>query len=110
MLSAGQLNERVTFQSVSRTKGDMGGQVETWADHATVWANVRQPSSRELVAAAQMQSTMDHVITVRYRTDITSDMRVMWRGRALEIVGDPYDPDGRRVEMKLRCMSGARNG
>ena len=110
MLPAGQLRDRVTIQQPVRVRTAMGGTEDTWQDVTTVWASVRQPSSNELFAAAQQQALVEHVVVIRYRTGIAANMRVMWRGRALDIVGEPADMDGTRRELRLRCVSGAKNG
>lgn len=108
-MRVGQLRERVTVQQFTETRNGIGAAVKSWSDVAEVWAEVRTPSGRELMAAAQMHSVLTHMITIRYRDDITAAMRVVWRGVNLEVDGEPFDPDGTRRWLKLRCVSGVRN-
>lgn len=109
-LSAGQFDQRVTIQQKSVTRSAIGEEVPTWATFATVWARVEPIRGREFFAAAQMQSATDHRVTIRYRTGITRDMRVLWRGIPLDIVGEPIDVNARKENLELMCLSGVRNG
>ena len=58
---------RVTIQAVTLIFDDMGGWEETWADLATVWARVEALKGEEYFAAAQMQNSVSHRVTMRYR-------------------------------------------
>jgi SPP1 family predicted phage head-tail adaptor len=107
---AGQLNEKVTVQQPSASVDGLGQRVESWSDLAEVWARPEPIRGREYFAAGQMQSEAGVRFTVRYRSDITRVMRVVWRGTPHAIVADPIDVDGRRVWLELMCSSGIRDG
>lgn len=109
-LPSGAFDQRITIQRKQSTRGSMGQEIVTWVDHVLCWARVEPLRGREFFAAAQLQSATDHRITIRYRSGITRDMRVVWRGIALEIAGDPIDVFGAHENLELMCISGIRNG
>lgn len=78
MTPAGRLKHRVTLQSKGTpTRDAMGGEVITWTDVATVWAEVRALSGRALIAAQQAQNEVTTAITMRMRSDIQPDWRIL---------------------------------
>lgn len=107
-MQAGRLNQRVTFEQKSVTRATNGEEVTTWVVLDTVYAEVKQLRGKEFFAAAQMQGTMDHQIRIRYRTDITRDMRAVWRSQTLDIVS--IAELGNKDALEIMCLSGVRNG
>lgn len=64
--TAGKLNRRVTYQDLTDGAPNALGQVpDVWSTVATVWAEVRSPSGRELLNAGQYTAIVTDVITVR---------------------------------------------
>jgi SPP1 family predicted phage head-tail adaptor len=51
-----------------------------------VWASVNGVSAREYLLAGQQQVDISHRVKMRYLTGLTSKMRLLWRGRTLEII------------------------
>jgi SPP1 family predicted phage head-tail adaptor len=80
-LRAGALNRRITLQSRSTGQDTSGGQLLTWTDVATVWAQVEPLNGRELLAAQAVQSSVSHQITIRYQIQF-ADPKVMAKMRA----------------------------
>jgi len=99
---AGLLRHRVVIQRATLTKDSVGGDVESWGTLAEVWGEVRPLSGREALEAQRITSTASHFITIRYRTDVTPLMRVVWRGRTFEI-SQVQNADGRDVMLVLWC-------
>ena len=83
-IRAGALNRRITLQSRSVSQDASGGQINTWADVATIWASIEPLSGRELMAAQAVQSAVSHQITIRYQTQF-ADPKVMAAMRAILI-------------------------
>lgn len=108
-LTAGALDQRVTLQAKSVARAPNGGEVVTWGDVATVWARVEPIRGNEFFSAAQMQDATDHRVTIRYRSGVTRELRVLWRDQPLDIVG-VIDVGARRENLELMCISGVRNG
>lgn len=110
MISAGMLDQRVTFQRRSAGKDGRGQVLDAWVDAFTVWASVRPRRGRDFFAAAQDQATFDCTVLLRYRADLTADMRAVWNGLPLEIVGQPVDVNGAGVALELMCIQGRQAG
>lgn len=58
-MDIGRLDCRITISARTVLEDDLGGETETWAPLASVWANYRPGSGTERRAAAQ-----DHAIEV----------------------------------------------
>ena len=108
-LGAGQFSERVTIPQKQVSRSAIGEELVTWAAVATVWARVEPMRGREWFAAAQTQDATDHRVTIRYRTDVVREMRVLWGAVALDIVS-VIDVNAQRENLELMCLSGVRNG
>lgn len=109
MITSGKLRHRITLQSKGTpTRDAMGGEVVTWADVATVWAEVRALSGRALIAAQQAQSEVIATITIRHRADVRPDWRVLHGSDIYTI--HAIIPDGDGVGMNLQCARGLKNG
>lgn len=103
MVRAGLLRHRVTIQEEQVTEDDWGQPVQTWVDHVSVWADVRDLRGREFIEArAAPGGEITTQIRIRYRDDVTRLMRVQHDGRILEIEA-VVEPTGRREELHLMC-------
>lgn len=109
-IHAGLLTQRVTLQSRAAGADVLGQPSGAWATVAEVWARARPLRSRELFAAGQVQNITDVEFTIRWRSDIRSTWRVLWRGVPHDITGEPIDVDGQGVWLELLCASGVRDG
>jgi SPP1 family predicted phage head-tail adaptor len=49
------------------------------------WASVDGLSSREFLLQGQQQTEITHRVRLRYVPGLTSSMRLLWRGRVLEV-------------------------
>ena len=109
-LNAGALDQRVTIQARTSGQDARGQALDTWVDVATVWARVQPRRGRDFFAAAQDQATFDCTVWLRYRTDVTSAHRLLWKGLPLNIEGQPVDVGGAGVMLELMCVQGVRAG
>lgn len=106
MIKSGDLDRRITFQSRTGTQDSAtGAYTYSWANLATnptVWAQVRDvlPSRAESVDADIDMQRRPARIRCRYRSDITSDMRIVYDGRTLRIVSGPVEL-GRREGLEM---------
>ena len=87
MISAGDLTERVVIEEATETQNSVGEATLTWSTFATVWAKVRSMSSREAERYGQVVGFNGHMVTIRALPGVTTGMRVVYRGRTLEIGG-----------------------
>lgn len=114
-MQAGSLNRRITVQRRTGAVDELGAPLpDAWEDHANVWANIRTPTGLGSIAgqfqsAGQEISRVLYSMRVRYRTDITADMRVRYQGEYYEIRQVINDHGGRDYT-DLVCALGARNG
>lgn len=109
-INAGDLRERITLQSPPTGRDSLGQRSGAWVDESTVWAAAWPLSSRELLAAGQIQSEVTVRFRIRYRSGVLPSWRVLWRGVPHAIVGDPIDVQGRKVALDLMCTAGIRDG
>ena len=105
MLPAGQMRHRVTFQVLTAGSDDHGQPLRTWSAQASnVAARVTPVRAKEGDQADGLFSVGAIVVVVRYRTDITAAMRVVWRGTNYAISGAPIDVGGRKEGLEMLCI------
>lgn len=100
-MRAGHMRERVTLLSKSVTRDVIGGEVITWVEEASVWADVEQLTGREYFSAQQVEAQAEIRFRIRYRTDITSAWRVEWREEQYEITAPPANVKMRNAELEI---------
>lgn len=102
-MQAGKLDRRVTILTAARAQEDKyGTSAITWTELATVWAEVRDvlPGRAESITEGLEIARRPCRVRMRYRSDVTSAMRLRLEGRMLRIVGGPAEI-GRRVMIEL---------
>lgn len=109
-INAGDLQHRLEFQSPPVGRDGMGARSGAWVTEFTAWGAAWPLSSRELVAAGQVQSEITVRFRIRWRAGVLPSWRVLWRGVPHAIVGDPIDVQGQRVALDLLCAAGIRDG
>jgi SPP1 family predicted phage head-tail adaptor len=82
---AARLKHRVVIQQRVLSADGAGGSTESWSSVATVWAELRARSGSERSFAGKLETRATHALTMRYRSGITSDMRVSYGGRQFNI-------------------------
>ena len=108
MARAGRFNVQVTIQQKSVTQDTTWGtEVVTWTALDTVWADVQDilPSRSEAVQQGLSVGRQQVRIRIRYRTDITSAMRIVVHDESDEIyqiVGGPAEL-GHRDQIEMVC-------
>lgn len=108
-IHAGRLRHQVTLQSQDTAQDSYGDAVRSWVDLATVWAEVRPLSGRELWAAQQTQATTTHQVMTRYLAGVTSSCRVKYGSRVFAIDA-VLNPDERNERLVLLCTEGPSDG
>jgi SPP1 family predicted phage head-tail adaptor len=82
---ASRLRQRIMIQQPDNTSDDAGGIVKSWADLSPAWAEIEPLSAGESFQAERMQSATIHRITIRFRDDVTTAMRILFEGRIFNI-------------------------
>lgn len=103
----GKLRHRVTLQANTPSQDSYNEPIDSWANVATVWGEVRQQSGREALSNATDQevSTLMYTVVTRYRSDITINPythRWVWGTKVLDILA-VRDPDGRSRTVVSEC-------
>lgn len=101
MIDPGRLRERVTIQSATESRNRLGESVLTWGTFVERWASVEGLSSREVLQTGQQQTEATHRVRLRYVPGLKATMRLLWRGRTLEITS--LLEHNNRSEHELLC-------
>lgn len=105
-MQSGKLRNQVTFQKQINRTDELGQLVNKWVDVCTVRAEIRDVSGKEYQSSQAEQTQTDCNILIRYRNDITSDMRVMCNGTYYDIKA--VLEDVKRTRLELPCQKGVR--
>lgn len=83
---AGQLHERVSLLRATRTRDAAGQPTMAWEAFATAWAAARPQGGSEAPGDAGAQRSEQAVeFTVRFREDLDTTCRILWRGRTFDL-------------------------
>lgn len=107
-MRAGNLNERVTFQRATAGDDGYGNAIVAWADHLTVWADVRETMGKERVDAGRIEASGTATVRIRAsdaaRALTAADRMVargsIWNIRSVAPVGND------RAMLDLLCERG----
>jgi SPP1 family predicted phage head-tail adaptor len=81
----GDLDKRLTIQSVSEQIGSLGDVTETWSDLATVWGLLEPIRGGERYMSQQYAGHLVHRIIVRHRSDVTDKHRIQYGSRIFDV-------------------------
>jgi len=110
-MRAGILKHWVELQSHEEIQDPVTGEITLiWQTQASVWAEVAPLSGREFIAANAIQSEITVRITLRYRNDINSDWRILFRGDIYNIAAILPDLWSGLDYITLPCTQGVNNG
>ena len=104
MVNAGALNKRITFLKQEPFVDGMGQDRFEWKEYKTVWATVKPYKSSEYNFMGKLKPEVSHRVYVRFRNDITANMRIRYHGRIFEIAGPPIDIDERHELLEIQCV------
>lgn len=97
------MNKRVTVQRPVRTADGAGGNEISWENVATVWAALSPVSGKEDLVHGRLKGEVTHKVTVRYRSGLTTEMRLLLGDRVLDIRA-VIDPQERHRFLDLYCL------
>ncbi|MCC3244683.1 phage head closure protein [Methylocystis sp. WRRC1] len=100
--SIGDLRQRVTIESVMDTFDDVGGFARSFTPLAQVWARIEATGARDQFVEQRAEQSTTHVVTIRWRDDVKSQMRFAFRGRKL-LIRSVLDHDERRRFLACEC-------
>lgn len=105
-MKSGRLRNRIIIQKQVSRKDKLGQLVNEWVDICTVRAEIRDVSGKEYQGSQAEQILTDCKILIRYRNDITADMRVLCKGIYYDIKA--VLEDVKRTRLELMCQKGVR--
>jgi SPP1 family predicted phage head-tail adaptor len=105
-MNIGKLRKRVQLQHLVRNQDDFGEAIPSYTPYATVWASVEPLQGRELEHAQQISAEITHRVTIRYIAAVTSEHRVVYGERILEIES-VINPEERNEMLILMCKESA---
>lgn len=102
-MRAGKLDRRITLQTRTAVQSVSGEYTETFANLATVWAEVTDLRGREFFAAQQKNADVTTRFRIRWRDDVTVLHRIQYESRNYNIVHSAEI--GRREGLELLAES-----
>ena len=89
-INTGKMRDRLILQYPDSVPDGQGGGVYNWRDVATLWAQIEtvNPTTYpdlERFQENQMRRVSHYLITIRFRDDISTEMRFMKGNRIFEI-------------------------
>lgn len=102
---ASRMKHVVTLQQPTLTADGAGGFTTTWADVATLWAEIAEVAGapyfgKEYTEGRAVRSLTRYKLTLRYRTGITTDMQLVVENRTLRIIA-VVEPLGEKTMLEL---------
>lgn len=104
-LRLGAMRDRITVQSLTVAISDAGDKTETWTDlYRNEPADFQPVSGGETLRGRQVESGVNAVFTVHYRSGYAPEQRVTHNGTTYGIVFVRQVDGGRRY-IELQCRS-----
>ena len=114
-MKAGKMDERITIQTLTQGTGSIGNPTESWADLATVWADVQPETGKEILETGGSRQQLENgrEITerrarffIRHRSDVTTKHRIsydseLWDIESIRVVDKDKRKDGLEILAKV---------
>ncbi len=97
MTNPGRLDRRIVIEQSTPAQDSSGQPVESWAELATVWAEVVPVGGSEIFQAKQFGAETVKKFRIRWRGDVTAKMRVVYDSANYDIADVAED---RRFERR----------
>lgn len=98
-MQAGKLDSRITIQRRTTSTDHENQTVENWTEWARPWARYIQQGGSEEVDGEQVVSAETARFVIRWRSGVTSDMRIIHEGETYYIRS--IKRIGRRVRLDI---------
>ena len=112
MLNSRELSHRIRIERKANKQDPVSGEINSgWSLVADkVPAKVSPLSVREFIASQALQSAIVARITIRYRSGLTADMRVVHRDKIYNPQGWLADEDSGLSYLTAPCTEGVNEG
>ncbi|MBC3213862.1 phage head closure protein [Serratia fonticola] len=107
-MEPGRFRHRIMIQNFETVDLPSGGEKAVWVDASIkpIPAEVKAISGRELMASGAEHSEATVRVWLRFRDDVSSSSRMLFRGLVYDIVAAL--PDARLTRLELLCKSGVK--
>jgi SPP1 family predicted phage head-tail adaptor len=96
------LNSRITFLKTITIEDELGQEIDQEdVEYAACWADIKTMLGKEYFAAAAAQAERTYRFIIRYRSDITSDMKIKFKGRIFDITHPPINDGENNVTLTV---------
>ena len=103
-MSVDDLTERISiryFGTERNERGDILRNAEI--ERCKVWAKILPMSGRISDKPPEATNKINYRVTIRYRTDVTINDEIIWRGRRLKLLTPPIDVESRKIFTTFDC-------
>lgn len=108
-IDSGALRHRVVIEYPQHSQDSItGAMTPQWLELDEVWAAIEPLSARDFTAAQAQQSKIVARIVVRWRDDITADMRISHGSTVYAIEGILPDKESGREYLTILVSSGVK--
>ena len=91
-MQAGRLRHRLAIRQPTISRNEVGEEIITWATLATVWGRIEALRGEEQLQAKQLTAEIVARATLRYRADVSTDMRIQYDSSEYDIDAVLADP------------------
>jgi SPP1 family predicted phage head-tail adaptor len=98
----GDLRLRLTLEAPVDTIDDTGAMTRTYTPRAIVWAEVASSYGAARFLASRQEEAISHIVRIRWRDDVSNQMRFVLGVRRL-LIHVAYDADERRRFLTCHC-------
>jgi SPP1 family predicted phage head-tail adaptor len=103
----GELSNPIAVEKTQKISDGMGGASELeWVVFKKVWASIAPVSASQSFFAQHLEHRITHKVTIRYLPGVSSDMRINFKGRFLQIRSIKNLKEENKF-MELMCEEGA---
>lgn len=76
--SVGKMRQRITIEKQSRSADGGGSEALTWTKLVEVYGHIQPQSGGERLFGDQLEERITHIITIRYRKDVSHKNRLKY--------------------------------
>jgi SPP1 family predicted phage head-tail adaptor len=88
---AGALDHPITLLTFTEVSNEWGELIKVWTPLGMEWAELLTLSTSEKIQSAQLQGAVDVALRVRWREDITQELRVRIDQDEYDVIGPPRE-------------------
>ena len=102
-MNPGKLNRRITIQRRTKSRDELGGKVDTWADERKVFAELVMQRGGESIVADSDRATRNTQFRIRHFDGLNEqDFRILYQLRFYDIVA--IEPEGVKTGMLVTTI------